>query len=58
MARIFKLHGSILGNELGIDNKATSTNSAISHRQFFSERDMCVQAGLRKGWQTVRNIKL
>jgi hypothetical protein len=53
-----ELHGSILGNELGIDNKATSTNSAISHRQFFSERDMCVQAGLRKGWQTVRNIKL
>jgi len=52
------MHGSILGNELGIDNKATSTNSNVSHQQFFSERDMCVQAGLRKGWQTVRNIKL
>jgi hypothetical protein len=53
-----EMHGSILGNELGIDNKATSTNSNVSHQQFFSERDMCVQAGLRKGWQTVRSIKL
>ena len=53
-----EMHGSILGNELGIDNKATSTNSNVSHKQFFSERDMCVQASLRKGWQTVRNIKL
>ena len=53
-----ELHGSILGNELGIDNKATSTNSNISHQQFFSERDICVEAGLRKGWQTVRGVKL
>ncbi len=52
------LHGSILGNELGIDSKATSTNQAVSHRQFFAERDTCVQAGLRKGWQTVREVKL
>ena len=52
------MHGSVLGNELGIDNKATSTNSAVSHKQFFSERDECVQAGLRKGWETVREIKL
>ena len=53
-----ELHGSILGNELGIDNKATSTNSAISHQQFFNERDVCVQEGLKKGWQTVRGVKL
>ena len=53
-----ELHGSILGNELGIDDKATSTNSDISHQQFFSERDVCVQAGIRKGWQTVRGVKL
>ena len=52
------LHGSILGNELGIDSKATSTNSAVSHQQFFSERDVCVQTGLKKGWITVREIKL
>ena len=52
------LHGSILGNELGIDNKATSTNSAVSHQQFFSERDECVQTGLQKGWKTVNNITL
>jgi len=52
------LHGSILGNELGIDNKATSTNSAVSHQQFFSERDKCVQTGLQKGWKTVNNITL
>ena len=53
-----EMHGSILGNELGIDNKATSTNSAVSHQQFFSERDKCVEAGLQKGWQTVRGVKL
>ena len=51
------MHGSILGNELGIDSKATSTNSAVSHKQFFSERDICVQTGIKKGWKTVRNIK-
>jgi hypothetical protein len=53
-----EFHGSILGNELGIDNKATSTNSAVSHQQFFSERDECVQTGLQKGWKTVNNITL
>jgi len=53
-----EMHGSILGNELGIDNKATSTNDAVSHQQFFSERDSCVQAGLSRGWQTVRGVKL
>ena len=52
------LHGSILGNELGIDNKATSTNSAVSHQQFFSERDRCVQEGIKKGWNTVRGVSL
>ena len=51
------LHGSILGNELGIDDKATSTNSSVSHQQFFSERDLCIQAGLKKGWITVRGVK-
>ena len=35
------LHGSILGNELGIDVKATSTNQAVSHQRFFNERDVC-----------------
>jgi len=53
-----QMHGSIMGNELGIDNKATSTNSNVSHQQFFSERDMCVQHGLKNGWETVRGIKL
>jgi hypothetical protein len=53
-----ELHGSILGNELGIDNKATSTNSSVSHQQFFSERDRCVQEGIKSGWKTVRGISL
>lgn len=52
------MHGSILGNELGIDNKATSTNSSISHEQFFSERDRCIQEGIKKGWNTVRDVSL
>jgi len=53
-----ELHGSIMGNELGIDNKATSTNGTVSHQQFFGERDICVQTGISKGWKTVRGIKL
>ena len=53
-----EMHGSILGNELGIDNKATSTNSSVSHQQFFSERDRCVQEGLKAGWKTVKGISL
>jgi hypothetical protein len=53
-----ELHGSILGNELGIDNKATSTNSSVSHQTFFTERDVCVQTGLQKGWKTVKGVKL
>lgn len=52
------LHGSILGNELGIDNKATSTNNAVSHNQFFNERDVCVQTAIKGGWKTVREIKV
>jgi len=52
------LHGSILGNELGIDNKATSTNSTVSHQQFFTERDHCIQEGMKKGWKTVRGVQL
>lgn len=52
------LHGSVMGNELGIDDKATSTNSSVSHQQFFSERDKCVQTGLSKGWETVRGVRL
>ena len=52
-----ELHGSILGNELGVDDKATSTNSSVSHQQFFSERDSCVLNAIRGGWQTVNNLK-
>jgi len=51
------LHGSIYGNELGIDSKATSTNSAVSHQTFFSERDFCVQKAIAGGWQLVREGK-
>ena len=52
-----ELHGSIMGNELGIDSKATSTNQVVSHEQFFHERDVCVQTGIQKGWITVRKVK-
>ena len=53
-----ELHGSILGNELGIDVKATSNNQQVSHQQFFIERDVRVQTGLRNGWRTIREVKL
>ena len=48
-----ELHGSILGNELGIDVKATSNNQQVSHQQF-----VCVQTGLRNGLRTIREVKL
>ena len=52
------IHGSILGNELGIDAKATSNNNETSHQQFFAERDLVVQNALKNGWKTVKEIKL
>ena len=52
------MHGSILGNELGIDSKATSNNNAVSHQQFFTQRDLCVQNGIRNGWKTVNGVKI
>ena len=50
------MHGSIRGNELGIDVKATSTNQAVSHQRFFAERDVCVQTAIKGGWETVNGI--
>jgi len=52
-----EMHGSLLGNELGVDSKATSNNQAVSHQQFFSERDMCVRTAIDGGWDTVEKIK-
>ena len=52
-----EMHGSTLGNELGIDNKATSTNQTVSYEKFFSERDLCVQTAIKGGWKTVKEIK-
>jgi hypothetical protein len=51
------LHGSILGMKLGTDSVATSNNIVVSHKQFFSERDLCVQNSLNGGWKTVRGVK-
>jgi hypothetical protein len=52
-----EMHGSLLGNELGVDSKATSNNEAVSHEVFFSQRDMCVRTAIDGGWNTVKNIK-
>jgi hypothetical protein len=52
------LHGSTLGNELGIDSKATSNNNEVEHQQFFTERDLCVQNAIKNGWKTVKEVKL
>ncbi len=52
------LHGSTLGNELGIDSKATSNNNEVGHQQFFTERDLCVQNAIKNGWKTVKEVKL
>ena len=52
-----ELHGSLMGAELGIDDKATSNNIAKSHTDFFSERDGCVKHAFDNGWDTVNKIK-
>ena len=51
-----ELHGSLYGYELGVDSKATSNNQAVSHEQFFSERDLCIRNALDGGWNTVNKI--
>ncbi len=50
------MHGSIRGNELGIDDKATSNNNETSHQQFFHERDLCVQNAIENGWKTILGL--
>ena len=49
-------HGSLYGNELGIDSKAVSANPQ-THQRFFKERDRCVQHALENGWKTVNGVK-
>jgi len=51
------LHGSLFGYELGVDSKATSNNQEVSHNQFFSERDFCINTALRGGWKTVNKVE-
>lgn len=51
------LHGSIMGEKLGTDSKATSIGTNVSFTQFFSERDRCVQNAVKNGWKTVKEIK-
>lgn len=49
-----ELHGSILGDKLGIDDKANSINNKTSHWQL---RDMCVKYAVANGWKTVKGTK-
>ena len=51
-----EMHGSLLGYELGVDTKATSNNHEVSHKQFFSERDHCIQNAIKGGWSTVKGV--
>lgn len=48
------LWGSLKGNEYGIDEVASSNNQQVSHQQFFSERDRCVQHCQAGGWKLVK----
>ena len=52
------MHGSLYGYELGVDDKATSNNIAVSHQTFFTQRDGCIQTAIKGGWKTVYNIKV
>ena len=52
------MHGSLHGYELGVDDKATSNNIAVSHQVFFTQRDGCIQTAIKGGWETVYNVKV
>ncbi len=52
------LHGSIMGEKLGTDNKATSVGISVPFKTFFSERDLCVQNAIKNGWKTVNGINI
>lgn len=45
------LHGSLKGQELGTDDVAESNNKAVSHEEFFAQRDACVQHCIKNGWR-------
>ena len=42
--------------ELGVDSKSSS-NGAIPHYEYFSEREYCLKFALANGWKTVNNVK-
>jgi hypothetical protein len=46
-----KLHSSLLGNELGVDDKATSVSR--NHHIFYQQRDDCVKNAIDNGWKTI-----
>lgn len=50
------LWGSTRAEELGIDAVASSNNIAVSHQQFFAERDEVIAKALAGGWKTLRKI--
>jgi len=54
----FHMHGSILGNELGIDKVATSCNNDVCINNFFSQRTECIVNAIKNGWETINNIEL
>tara|TARA_Y100000310_G_scaffold345302_1_gene463542 strand:+ start:3195 stop:4823 length:1629 start_codon:yes stop_codon:yes gene_type:complete len=49
-------HGSLYGYELGVDDKATSNNIAVSYREFFTQRDYCIVKSIESGWETINGI--
>ena len=51
------LHGSLEPIKLGGDKVATSKNTVVSHKTFFSQRNLCVEHAIDNGWNTVKNIK-
>jgi hypothetical protein len=48
------LHSSLKGNQLGIDDKATSNTR--NHFEFYPQRDYCIQRACEGGWKTVNNV--
>ena len=53
------LHGSLLAEKLGVDDKACSCNpNKTEANKFTIERDLAVENALKNGWKTIKMISL
>lgn len=53
----YSLHSSLKPWQYGNDMKASSNGSLIPFKDFYNERNRCVQIALSNGWKTVNSLR-